>query len=373
MVDELTMSIGLGIIGLPQSGKTTVFNALTRGQVAAAGAQSLGKPNMGIAKVPDPRLDTLTKMFDPQRVIPAQIQYVDFPIYPDAKNRARGIKGEMLNGLQQSDALILVIRAFKDPSVPHPEGILDPQRDIDLMQLELSLSDLIILERSQEKLEKELKGAKASDRGRIRGDYELISRIKTGLEADIAIRNQALSPDERRLIADYRFLTEKPLLILFNIGEEELPTIGILEEDLTANLSRINVLATVMCGKLEMELGQMAPEEEDLFRESMAAGESGAGKMIRLSHSLLRLDYFFTVGSDEVKAWTITQSEPASQAAGRIHSDIERGFIRAEVVAYEDLARCGGIAEARRQGVLRSEGRTYPVQNGDVINFLFNV
>jgi len=367
------MTIGLGIIGLPQSGKTTVFNALTRGQVAIVGAPSPGKPNIGIAKVPDSRLDKLTKMFEPQRVTPAQIQYVDFPVYLDGKNKARGIRGEMLIGLQQSNALVLVIRAFKDPSVSHPEGLVAPYRDIDLTQLELVLSDLVILERSQERLEKELKGAKASERGWIKRDYELISRIRSDLESNIPLRDQSLSSDERRSIVDYQFLTDKPLLILFNIGEEDLSTDGVLEQDLSASLGRSNMLTTAMCGKLEMELGQMAPEEEDLFRESMGAGESGAGKMIRLSHSLLGLDCFFTVGPDEVKAWTITQKEPASQAAGRIHSDIERGFIRAEVVSYDDLVRCGGIAESRRQGVFRSEGRTYPVQNGDVINFLFNV
>ena len=367
------MSIGLGIIGLPQSGKTTVFNALTRAQAATPGTQSPGKPNIGIAKVPDPRLDTLTQMFEPQRVSPAEVQYVDLPIYPEEKSKTRGIGGQMLNILQQSDALVLVVRAFNSPSVPHPEGTVDPYRDLALMQLELSLSDLVILERRQRRLQKELKAAKAGDRDRIRRDYVLISQVKDGLDADIPIREQSFSSDELRLISDYQFLTQKPLLVLVNIGEEQLPTAETLEKEVATRLGRSGVGTTAMCGKLEMELVQIAPEEERQFRESMDAGESGAGRMIRLSHNLLGLDSFFTVGPDEVKAWTVTQNEPASLAAKRIHSDIERGFIRAEVVAYDDLARCGGFAKARRQGLLRSEGRTYPVQDGDVINFLFNV
>ena len=367
------MSIGLGIIGLPQSGKTTVFNALTRGQAATDAAQSPGKPNLGIAKVPDPRLDTLTEMFEPQRVTPAEVQYVDLPAYPEEKSKTRGISGQMLNNLQQTDALLLVVRAFDSPSVPHPEGTVDPYRDLASMQLELAFSDLVILERREQRLQKEMKAAKAGDRERIRRDHVLIAQIKEGLEADLPIREQNLSVDERRSIADYQFFTEKPLLILFNIGEEQLATTDTLEKELATRLGRSGVGTTAMCGKLEMELAQMAPEEERQFRESMDAGESGAGRMIRLSYNLLGLDCFFTVGADEVKAWTVPKNEPASLAARRIHSDIERGFIRAEVVAYDDLARCGGFAESRRQGFLRAEGRTYPVQNGDVINFLFNV
>ena len=368
------MSIGLGIIGLPQSGKTTLFNALTRGQAATAATQSAGKPNIGIAKVPDSRLDTLVKMFEPQRVTPAEVQYFEIPTYPEGgKSKTRGISGQMLNTLQQSDALLLVVRAFRSPSVAHPEGTVDPYRDLASMQLELAFSDLVILERREQRLEKELKTAKPGDRDRVRRDHLLIGQLKEGLEADIPIREQSLSSDERRSIADYQFLTDKPLLILFNIDEGQLATIDTLEAEVGTRLGRSGVGTTAMCGKLEMELAQMAPEEERQFRESMEAGESGAGRMIRLSYHLLGLDSFFTVGPDEVKAWTVTKSEPASLAAKRIHSDIERGFIRAEVVAYDDLARCGGIAESRRQGLFRSEGRTYPVQDGDVINFLFNV
>ena len=367
------MSIGLGIIGLPQSGKTTCFNALTRGQATTAAIQASDKPNVGIAKVPDPRLNILKEMFDPQKLTPAEVQYVDIPTNPEEKSKTRGIAGQMLNTLQQTDALLLVVRAFESPSVPHPEGTVDPYRDLASMQLELAFSDLVILERREQRLQKEIKTAKPGERDRVRRDASLVAKLKEGLEADITIRDQDLSPVERRSIADYQFLTDKPNLVLFNIDEEQLPTVDTLEKEMANHLGHSGVGTTAMCGKLEMELAQMAPEEELQFRESMDAGESGAGRMIRLSYNLLGLDSFFTVGPDEVKAWTVPKNEAASQAARRIHSDIERGFIRAEVVAYEDLARCGGIAASRKLGLLRSEGRTYPVQNGDVINFLFNV
>ena len=367
------MSIGLGIIGLPQSGKTTLFNALTRGQATTAAAQSPDKPNVGMAKVPDPRLNVLKEMFTPQKVTPAEVQYVDIPTNPEEKSKTRGIAGQMLNTLQQTDALLLVVRAFESPSVPHLEGTVDPYRDLGSMQLELAFSDLVILERREQRLQKEIKTAKPGERDRVRRDASLVAKLKEGLEADIPIRDQELSLVERRSMADYQFLTEKPVLVLFNIDEATLPNIDALEKEMADRLGHSGVGTTAMCGKLEMELAQMTSEEEQQFRESMGAGESGAGRMIRLSYNLLGLDCFFTVGPDEVKAWTVTKNEPAAQAAGRIHSDIERGFIRAEVVAYEDLARCGGIAASRREGLFRSEGKTYPVQNGDVINFLFNV
>jgi len=367
------MSIGLGIIGLPQSGKTTLFNALTRGQAATDAAQPTGKPNVGIAKVPDPRLDTLAKMFEPQKLTPAEVQYFEIAASPEGKGKTRGISGQMLNTLQQSDALLVVVRAFESPSVPHPEGTVDPYRDLASMQLELAFSDLVILERREERLQKELKTAKPGDRDRVRRDHAIITRLKDGLEADISIREQSLSSDERRSVADFQFLTDKPLLILFNIDEEQLPVIDTLEQEVSTRLGRSGIGTTAMCGKLEMELAQMAPEEERQFRESMDAGESGSGRMIRLSYNLLGLDSFFTVGPDEVKAWTVTKNEQASLAAKRIHSDIERGFIRAEIIQWQHLLEHGSEAKCREAGVARVEGKDYIMQDGDVVHFRFNV
>ncbi len=363
-----------GIVGLSKSGKSTVFNALTRGRAeTTASIQAFDQPNLGVAQVSDPRLDTLTAMFSPERTIPAEIHYTDIPGAAETPGKGHAIGGLFLNTLQQTDALLVVARAFQNPSVPHLEGTIDPYRDAATMQLELAFSDLIILERRAQRLEKDLKGAKSTERDRIQRESAFIDRLKEGLEANIPVREQSLSSEEQRTIATYQFLTAKPLLILFNIDEEQLPNVDSLEQEMTLRLDAPGAGIATMCGKLEMELAQMDPKDELEFRTSLDAGESGAAKMVRLSYHLVGLVSFFTTGPDEVKAWTIPMDTPADQAARRIHSDMERGFIRAEVVSYSDLNRCGSIADARRQGLLRAEGRTYPVRDGDVITFLFNV
>ena len=364
----------LGIIGLPNSGKTTVFNALTRGRAgpSPSGGHS-GKPNLGISKVPDVRLDTLAAMLRPERIVQAEMQYLEIPRAPEGIGKGQGIEGEYLNTLQRVDALLHVVRAFDDPSVPHLEGNVDPYRDIATVNLELAFSDLAILERRSQRLQAELKGARAQERDLAQHEATLLQRLKEALEEDIPIREQDLNAEELRLISGYQFLTAKPLLLLFNIGEAQLPQAQRLEEEMGQRLNRPEVLSAAMCARLEDELGQMDAEEEQEFRDSLGTGESSAPRMVRLSYQLLGFVSFFTTVSHEVKAWSIPHDTPAAQAAGHIHSDMERGFIRAEVVSYDDLARCGSIPEARRQGLLRSEGRSYPVKDGDVITFLFNV
>ena len=364
----------LGIIGLPKSGKTTTFNALTRRHAEASPASAASaKPNIGVAKVPDPRLAFLASMVKPKRVVPAEVRYIDIPGAPEGLGRSRGLGGQYLNSLQLCDALLHVVRAFNDPSVPHVEGYPDSCRDISTMNLELTFSDLAILERRSERLTSELKSTRTQDRNRIQGEAALIERLKEALSQDTPLREQNLTLDEEHVIAGYQFLTGKPLLILQNIDEEQTPNLLELEEEMYLRLNAPRVGCTVMCGKLEEELAQMDPEEEEGFRGSLKAGEAGADRMIRLSYKLLNLVSFLTIGPDEVRAWSIPEGTPAVKAAGVIHSDIERGFIRAEVISYDDLVRCGGMVEARRQGVLRIEGRGYIVQDGDIINFLFNV
>ena len=364
----------LGIIGLPKSGKTTVFNALTRGRAdTSPSGQPSGQPNLGVAKIQDPRLDTLATMFHPERVVQAEVRYVDIPGAPEGLGRTQGIGGEYLNTLQRADALLHVVRAFDDPSVPHVEGSIDPYRDTTTMNLELAFSDLAILERRSQRLDVELKGARAQDRERIRREATLLERLKEALAQETPVREHDLSAEERRLISTYQFLTAKPLLILFNIGEGQLPEVAALEEEMGPRLDRPGVRGAGMCAELEAELSQMDADEEEEFRQALGGGEPGAARMIRLSYELLGLVSFFTTASREVKAWSVPEGTSAVRAAGHIHSDMERGFIRAEVVSYEDLARCGSIAEARRQGILRLEGKTYPVKDGDVITFLFNV
>ena len=360
----------LGIIGLPKSGKTTVFNALTG---VHAQASTGAAPSIGVVKVPDQRLEVLTSMFKPQRVVPAEVRYVDIPGAPEGLGRTSSIGGQYLSTLQLCDALLHVVRAFDDPSVPHADGFADPYRDISTMDMEFAFSDLAILERRWERLTSELKSVKAQERNRLQNEAALIGRMKESLSKDVPVREQTLSTEEARQISGYGFLTGKPMLILQNIDESQTPNIPEIEEELGRRLTSPDVAWAAMSAKLEQDLANMEPGEEQGFRESLDAGEAGSARMIKLSYKLLGLVSFLTTGPDEVRAWSVPQGTPAAKAAGVIHTDIERGFIRAEVVPFDDLVRSGSLAEARRQGVLRAQGRNYVVRDGDVINFLFNV
>ncbi len=364
----------IAIIGLPRSGKTTIFNAVTRGhaEVAAYGSPQ-GKPNIGVAKVQDARLDVLTGMYKPRKTVPAEVVYVDIPAAPEGLGKTRGISGEFLNHLQRADALLIVARAFDDPSVSHVSNSIDPLRDIETMLYELAFSDLEILERRIARIADGFKGARGTERDALTKEQSLIERLKARLEEGVPIREQPLTSDEERMLVGFRFLTAKPLIVVVNVGEDQIPDIPSFEKRLTDQVSAPRVRATALCGKLEMELAQMDEADETEFREYLGAGESGLNRMIRLSYDVLDLVTFLTVGEDEVRAWPIAKGTPAVKAAGKIHSDLERGFIRAEVVKYDDLVRCGSEAEAKRNGVLRQEGKTYVVNDGDVLHILFNV
>ncbi|MBI4339411.1 MAG: redox-regulated ATPase YchF [Chloroflexi bacterium] len=359
----------IGIIGITKSGKTTVFNALIR----STSAQGAGQVNLGVAKVRDPRLDKLTAMFNPRREVFAEVRYVDIPGAPEGLGKSQGIGGEYLNALQRADALLHVVRAFGDPAIPHINGSVDPYRDVAAMSMELAFSDLAIIERRFTRLEADLKGSKAQERERARREGALLERLRDGLAQDVPLRQQELSTEEQKSLSNYQFLTAKPLFIIFNLGEEQLAESARIEAEMRQRLFKPGIQVAALCGKLEEDLAQMKPEEEEEFRRSLEAGEPAANRVIRLSYELVGLVSFFTVGPDECRAWTIPVGTPAVKAAGQVHSDIERGFIRAEVVAYDDLLRCGSLPDARRQGLLRLEGKTYTVKDGDIINFLFNV
>jgi GTP-binding protein YchF len=366
--------VEIGIVGLPKCGKTTVFNALSKGDAdISPSSASATKPNLGVAKVHDSRLKPLEEMFHPQRTVPAEVKYIDFPKAPEGLTRSQGIAGEFLNLLQRTDALLHVVRAFQDPSVPHIEENVDPHRDLAAMELELAFADLAILERRVERLGGELKSAKASEREAKLREHAILDRIKGELQGEVPIREQQLSAEEARLLENFQFLTAKPMLIVWNIGEEAVAQAVELEERLRAQYSRPGVEVVTLCGKVEMDLAEMEDEEAEEFRDAMGLQEPGLHRAIRSSYQLLGLASFFTVGADEVKAWTIDIDTPAVKAAGKIHTDIERGFIRAEVISYDHLIQCGSLAEGRKKGLLRIEGKTYKVQDGDVVNFLFNV
>lgn len=363
------MSIDIGIIGLAQSGRTTIFNALTKGK---ADTRSLA-PHIGIAKVPEPRLKALADMLHPKRVVPAEVSYIDIGASVKGLGEDKATGGQILNQLSDADALINVVRAFTKESVPHVEGSLDVERDIATANLELAFYDLGIIGRRLERIETSLKGAKATERQGLLREQELLAKLKADLEKEVPIRELGLTTDQARIIANYQFLTAKPLLIVVNIGEEQIPQAASLEAELNSHYAKTKSGIITLCGELEMELTQLDDDAAKGFRAEFGITKSGLDRIIKLSYELLGLISFFTTVSDEVKAWSIQQGTTALKAAGKIHTDMERGFIRAEVISYNDLMKCGSLAEAHKKGLLRLEGKSYIVQDGDVITFLFNV
>ncbi|MBA2519680.1 MAG: redox-regulated ATPase YchF [Chloroflexia bacterium] len=366
----------LVILGLPASGKTTVFNALTKADAATGtfGGQS-DEPNLANVKVPDERLDILTEMFKPQRRVPADVQYLD--VGGIAKGIAeKGMAGALLGHLSQADALVHVVRAFEDPNVPHAEETVDPARDIETINLELLFSDLATVERRLVRITSQLPKLHGREREATEREQVLMLQLKDALEADTPLREVVadLDLDDEKVLRGFGFLTAKPLLILLNLGEDQLGTpaeslLGRLRE----GFQRPRVAIDALAGKIEMEISRLEPEDALAFMDDLGIPESSLGRTIRLSFDLLGLMPFFTVGPDECRAWTVPRGVIAVDAAGEIHSDIQRGFIRAEVVSYDDLISTGGLSEAKKAGKFRREGRDYIFQDGDVVNFLFNV
>ena len=368
------MSVDIGIIGLPKSGRTTIFNALTKAQVETGSysRESLA-PHVGVAKVPDLRLNKLADMLHPKKVTQAEVRYLDIGASVKELVGEKDIRGELLNQLTSVDALINVVRAFTDETIPHIEGSLDVERDIATIDLELAFSDLALLEKRLEKIGVSLKGAKPIERQSLLREQELLTRIKVGLEKEVPIRELKLTTEEARTIAGYQFLSAKPLLIAVNIGEDQLPEAAALKNELKSHYSRPKCGVIALCGELEMELAQLDESAAESFRAEFGITESGLDRTIKLSYELLGLISFFTIASGEFKAWSIQNGATAVKAAGKIHSDMEKGFIRAEVISYDDMMKCGSLSEARKRGLLRLEGKNYTVKDGDIITFLFNV
>jgi len=365
------MSVGIGIVGLPGTGRTTIFNALTRGK-AATGGFGGGIANIGIAKVPDERLAVLTDMFRPQKTVLSEIKYLDLGASVKAMASEKG-GGALLTQLATVDAVLSVIRAYDDAIVPHPSGGVDVARDIGEIDLELAFSDLAIIERRFDRIGSSLKGAKADERSKLERERELLFRIRGELENDTPIRDQSLGDEEQKMISGYQFLSAKPIITLVNIGEEDLPRAQAMEIELSTRFARPNHRIVAMCGKLEMELSGLDEGSVKEFLAEYGLAQTGLARVIQASYELLGLISFLTAGEDEVRAWPIARGTVAQKAASKVHSDIERGFIRAEVVSYQDLIDSGSLAEAKRRGILRLEGKTYVVQDGDIINYLFNV
>ena len=369
------MTTKLVIIGLPSSGKSTVFNALSRSTAETGSFGGDDEPNLAAVKVPDERLDTLTALFQPQRRVPADVQYLDVRGI-DKGVSEQGMSGQLLGHLSQGDALVHVVRAFEDGATPHPEGSVDPARDIETMNLELAFSDLAVVDKRLQRVIQQLPKMKGAEREAYEREQKLMERLKATVEADTPLREivDELEEEDRKTLRGFGLLTIKPLLILVNLGESQLGEAG---EQLIAQLreqfAAPGVAVDGLAGKIEMEIGQLEPDDAAIFMEDLGIAESSRERIIRVSFDLLGLMPFFTVGPDECRAWTIRRGTPAVEAAGVIHSDIQRGFIRAEIVSYQDLIDAGSLAETKKRGTFRREGKTYIVQDGDVINFLFNV
>jgi GTP-binding protein YchF len=368
------MSVDIGIIGLSKSGKTTIFNGLTRGKAATGTYSTKAQAaNIGMASVPDQRLYQLAEIFHPKKIVHAEVKYIDIGASLKEMAVDKGIGGQLLNQLSTVDLLINVVRSFKDDSIPHPEGNLDVDRDIEAMIIELAFSDLAILERRLERMDGSLKSVKPAERQTTQKEYEILLKIKADLEKDVPIREIELTPEEFKSISNYQFLTAKPLLTVVNIGEDQLTQAASIEESLNTRYAKPKHRIITSCGKLEMELSQLGEEAMEEFRKEFGMQESGLDRTIKVSYELLDLISFLTVGEDECRAWPIKRGTEAVRAAGKVHTDIERGFIRAEVINYADLLKAGGLVEAKKQGLLRLEGKTYVVRDGDCINFLFNI
>jgi GTP-binding protein YchF len=354
----------LGIIGLPQSGKTTLFNALTRGNAPTGIAAGKLEMHTAVVDVPDGRVDKLSVLFNPKKTIYAKVTYVDIAGLDGSAGKA-GIAGTLLNQLTQMDGFIHVVRCFEDENVPHVSGSVDPQRDLAMMDSEFVLNDLIAVERKLERLGEEAKKGGGRDKALIEREHMLFERFHKSLSEETPLRDIEIGAEEEKLMAGYGFLSRKAVLIVFNISEgQSAPEITYPHQ---------HSLTVALQAKLEAEIARLPSDEAELFLKEYGIAEPSLNRMIRLSYDLLGLQSFFTVGEDECRAWTVRRGATAPEAAGEVHTDMQKGFIRAEVVAYDELMALGGMAEAKAKGRLRREGKEYVVKDGDILNIRFNV
>lgn len=356
----------LGIIGLPNSGKTTIFNALTR-QNLPTGAATSGQfeVHTAVVNVPDARVDRLKAMYNPRKTIYATVTYADIGGLDKGISEG-GLKGQFRNELAQADGFVHVVRAFDDPTVPHPYVDVDPQRDVEIIDSEFLLSDLVTVEKRVERLQADLRvRGKMVDKA-VPAELELMERFKAHLEAERPLFELDITPEQEKSIRGYGFLTIKPVLVVLNQGDEAKDVDSLLQ------YNRAGSRVVSLQGKIEAELAQLPPDDAALFMQEYGITELSAARVIRLSYDLLAIQSFFTVGEDEVRAWSVPIGATAPEAAGAIHSDLQKGFIRAEVMAYDDLIAAGSEAALKSIGKFRLEGKEYVVKDGDIVHIRHN-
>ncbi len=354
----------LGIIGLPQSGKTTVYKALTGADIPTEMSTGQMEVHTAVVDVPDPRVEKLCEMYKPKKIVRAKVTYADIAGLDGNAGRA-GLPGVMINQLAQMDGFLHVVRQFENASVPHLAEKIDPVRDIQTMDTDFILNDLVMVERRLEKLREEHRRGVSRPREAIQAEIDLFERLETVLSAEKPLRHYNFSSEEEKIVSSFGFLSRKPQMIVFNQSEDQTP--------IEYTSPHPNTTVVSLPAKLEMDIMALEPEDAAMFMEEFGVTELGMSRLIKVSYDLLNVHSFFTAGEKEVHVWTLRKGSNAREAAGTIHSDMEKGFIRAEVISFDDLMTYGTTAEARNHGRLRVEGKNYIIEDGDIIEIRFNI